>query len=127
MLTVGTVFSGIGAVEHALKRMGVEHQIAFACDNGDVDILSKKIEKAVPAISHAFLECKEEIDKIEISGKFEDRKQDICDRYNNLKADFKKFKSDNKKIDLEDKGIKMILSISLYTFFSRMFDLCRIL
>ena len=32
-ITVGTAFSGIGAVEHALRRMGVQHQIAFACDN----------------------------------------------------------------------------------------------
>ena len=30
---VSTIFSGIGAVEHALKRMGVMHDIVFACDN----------------------------------------------------------------------------------------------
>ena len=33
MLTVGTVFSGIGSVEHALKKMKLRHKIAFACDN----------------------------------------------------------------------------------------------
>lgn len=33
MLKLATVFSGIGAVEHALKRMGVVHEIVFACDN----------------------------------------------------------------------------------------------
>lgn len=44
MLKIGTVFSGIGAIEHALKRMGIEHKIIFACDNGDVDIFKKKIE-----------------------------------------------------------------------------------
>lgn len=33
MLKLATVFSGIGAVEHALKRMGVDYRLVFACDN----------------------------------------------------------------------------------------------
>jgi len=33
MLRLATVFSGIGAIEHALKRMRVPHDIVFACDN----------------------------------------------------------------------------------------------
>ena len=36
-LRVATVFSGIGAIEHALERMGIEHEIVFACDNSDID------------------------------------------------------------------------------------------
>ena len=36
-LRVATVFSGIGAIEHALERMGVEHEIVFACDNSNID------------------------------------------------------------------------------------------
>ena len=44
MLKLATVFSGIGAVEHALERMGVKYEIVFASDIGDVDILSKKIK-----------------------------------------------------------------------------------
>lgn len=43
MIRLATVFSGIGAIEHALDRMELDHEIVFACDNGDVDILSKKI------------------------------------------------------------------------------------
>jgi len=35
MIKLGTVFSGIGAVEHALDRLGIEHEIEFACDNGE--------------------------------------------------------------------------------------------
>lgn len=50
MIKLATVFSGIGAIEHALERMGVEHEIVFACDNGDVDILSKKIEENIDDI-----------------------------------------------------------------------------
>ena len=30
---LGSVFSGIGAVEHALERMGIQNDIIFACDN----------------------------------------------------------------------------------------------
>lgn len=37
MLRLATVFSGIGAIEHALERMNVKHEIVFACDNGGVD------------------------------------------------------------------------------------------
>lgn len=55
MIRLATVFSGIGAIEHALDRMGIEHKIVFACDNGDVEILTKNIEKDVDKI-------KEEID-----------------------------------------------------------------
>lgn len=43
MIRLATVFSGIGAIEHALQRMGLEHEIVFACDNGDVEILTKDI------------------------------------------------------------------------------------
>lgn len=105
MLTVGTVFSGIGAVEHALKRMGVEHKIAFACDNGDVDILSKKIGKEISSIDDAFIECRRVIDGLELSEKFDERKQDIIVRYTNLQDEFETFKSIKNK-DFEDKKIK---------------------
>ena len=55
MLKIGTVFSGIGAIEHALKRMTIPHKIVFACDNGDVDIFKKKIE-------HNVIDILEELD-----------------------------------------------------------------
>lgn len=38
MLKVGTLFSGIGAIEQALKRMDLDHEIIFACDNGNIEI-----------------------------------------------------------------------------------------
>ena len=45
-LKVATVFSGIGAFEFALKRLGTSHEIIFACDNGerDIDYPSETIE-----------------------------------------------------------------------------------
>lgn len=38
MIRLGTLFSGIGAIEQALLRMGENHQIVFACDNGELDL-----------------------------------------------------------------------------------------
>ena len=38
-LRVGTLFSGIGAFEEALKQLKVPHQIKFACDNGEIDLV----------------------------------------------------------------------------------------
>ena len=38
MLKLATVFSGIGAIEQALKRLHINHEIIFACDNGEVQI-----------------------------------------------------------------------------------------
>lgn len=35
-LRIGTLFSGIGAAEFALKRAGIPHEIVFACDNGEI-------------------------------------------------------------------------------------------
>lgn len=33
-LRIGTVFSGIGAFEHALEVLNIPHTVSFACDNG---------------------------------------------------------------------------------------------
>ena len=37
-LNIGTIFSGIGAAEFALKRLGIRHNILFACDNGELSL-----------------------------------------------------------------------------------------
>lgn len=51
MIRLATVFSGIGAIEHALLRMGIDYKIVFACDNGDVDILNKSIGMNIDEIA----------------------------------------------------------------------------
>lgn len=38
MIRLGTLFSGIGAIEQALLRMGEEHTNVFACDNGEIEL-----------------------------------------------------------------------------------------
>lgn len=64
MIRLATVFSGIGAIEHALDRMGIEHEIVFACDNGDVDILTKKININFDEIRDELLQLRTTINKI---------------------------------------------------------------
>ncbi len=64
MVRVATVFSGIGAIEHALVRMGIDHKIVFACDNGDVDILVKHIDQNIDTIHHEIENLNNELDKI---------------------------------------------------------------
>lgn len=38
MLRLATLFSGIGSIEQALIRLGIDYEIVFACDNGDIEI-----------------------------------------------------------------------------------------
>lgn len=38
-LRVGTLFSGIGAFEEALLQMNIPHEIKFACDNGEIELI----------------------------------------------------------------------------------------
>ncbi len=38
MIRLATIFSGIGSIEWALKRMNVDYKIVFACDNGDIEL-----------------------------------------------------------------------------------------
>lgn len=37
-MRLATVFSGIGSIEQALIRMGIDFNVVFACDNGDVEL-----------------------------------------------------------------------------------------
>ena len=47
-IRLATVFSGIGSIEFAMKRMGIPHEIVFACDNGERDIIyDEKEEKEI--------------------------------------------------------------------------------
>ena len=43
-LRIATVFSGIGSPEFALKRMNIPHEVIFACDNGEIDMLQSDEE-----------------------------------------------------------------------------------
>ena len=72
MLRLATVFSGIGAIEHALERMQIEHKLVFACDNGDIDILTKEIGMDVDAIGTELNDLKQKISEIHDNGEVQD-------------------------------------------------------
>lgn len=72
MIRLATVFSGIGAIEHALDRMGLEHKIIFACDNGDVNILTKSIGLNLDEIGEELVLLKMLIKEIKFNDEVDD-------------------------------------------------------
>lgn len=94
MLKVGTLFSGIGAFEQALKQLGIPHKIEFACDNGELELIPlqkiqerweyKRLDRRAKSLDDAqmarYLELKgkvsEEIEHIRTEAlKIEDKQQ----------------------------------------------------
>lgn len=61
---IATVFSGIGAIEHALDRMQLEHEIVFACDNGDVELEMPKVRIDVDSMERELEILKKTIKKV---------------------------------------------------------------
>lgn len=55
MLKLATVFSGIGAIEHALDKLNIPHEIIFACDNGERRLKTsyEDIEQATKGMNNA--------------------------------------------------------------------------
>lgn len=70
MIKLATVFSGIGAIEHALERMGQDYKIVFACDNGDINVLSKKISVNLDEISIELTALEQLISKIDFTDEY---------------------------------------------------------
>lgn len=108
MIRLATVFSGIGAIEHALNRMGLEHKLVFACDNGDVDILSKKITISnYQTLKLEFEKISKDINEIKISNKkFKDYKEEIFDKFSFVNDLYNEIINNN----LEDKAYKKKLN-----------------
>lgn len=97
MLKLGTVFSGIGAIEHALLRMNIPHQIKFACDNGDVDIFGKEIAIDMNVIDSEFRNL------FNIISKYDTHTHDEIEckneLYNNLKSIHNTYELLNQEFD----------------------------
>ena len=78
-MKLATVFSGIGAIEQALHRMGIDYEIVFACDNGDVELNlleGKELEEYTrlkKLRSKKLLKKQEDIDRLEELGKKENQ------------------------------------------------------
>ena len=96
MVRLATCFSGIGAIEHALNRMGVDNEIVFACDNGDVDILTKDIALDIAEIEAEFKDLKRIINEIEEDDYKNELKRDLerdSELFDEQKAKLKKVDS----------------------------------
>ncbi len=112
MLKLATVFSGIGAIEHALDRMHIEHEIVFACDNGDVDILTQEVNPVVEEIERELRELKDKIKKIKVKTEDDKTYKDSIDLM--LEAtlqEFSKLKSSLNEIGDDDllETVRLIL------------------
>ena len=51
-IRLATVFSGIGSIEFALKRLNIPYDIVFACDNGERDDVIIDYEKEFQIIKN---------------------------------------------------------------------------
>lgn len=91
MIRLATVFSGIGAIEHALERMNIENEIVFACDNGDVEILTKDVGMNLDDIGAELKSLEGMIDTIQFNDAVEDLYKDQLE--NMLKEALKEYSS----------------------------------
>lgn len=64
MLKVATVFSGIGAIEHALQKKNRPFEMVFACDNGNITLNKEENEIRSELEGLNFRDQKNYIDKL---------------------------------------------------------------
>ena len=99
MIKLATVFSGIGAIEHALKRMNLKNEIVFACDNGDVEILIKNIGMDIDVIKEELVELKNIIKDIQFDNEVEDLyKNQLADMLAEAETEFNSVSKSIEKI-----------------------------
>lgn len=111
MIKLATVFSGIGAIEHALQRMGLEHTIVFACDNGDVEILTKNIGMNIDAIGQELEALGRIIKSIQFSDEFEDiYKVQLSNMLDEAVAEFRETIQKMALLPASDELVKSVLS-----------------
>ncbi len=89
MIRLATVFSGIGAIEHAFDRMGIEHKIVFACDNGDIEILNKDVATNIDDIAAEINALQEVINEQQIDSEVDDLyKQQLYSMFREMVAEY---------------------------------------
>ena len=110
MIKLATVFSGIGAIEHALDRMGLQHKIVFACDNGDVDILNKEIAVHIDEISGELKQLKKQISAIGLDCEVEDLyKMQLIGMLNEALAEYEKTLKSIQEIPEHESALPAVL------------------
>lgn len=114
MIRLATVFSGIGAIEHALERMGLEHTIVFACDNGDVEILTKKIGLNIDEIKTEIALLKTMVQKLNISSDVDDLyKQQLYGMFHEMSAEYELVTKQLSKIPKNQNAVQQLLETIL--------------
>lgn len=99
-IRVATVFSGIGSIEFALKRLNIEHEIVFACDNGERDEVEIDSELEFQKIKN-MSSIKDKHDYVEeLYGKLTNKKNYVEESYlANYKCSKDKFYQDVRLLD----------------------------
>ena len=114
MIKLATVFSGIGSVEHALNRMNIDTEIVFACDNGDIDVLSKKIDVHIDRIEDELIDLKSLIENMQFCDE-DDYEKQLISMLNLAENEFKNQKDFLKLINIGgyEKKVINVLDIIL--------------
>lgn len=104
MIRLATVFSGIGAVEHALNRMDIDTEIVFACDNGDIDIFSKKIDVDMDQINNELNTLESIIDSMNFS-EDDSYELQLLNMLHLAELEYKELKETLESLNIENKDI----------------------
>ena len=111
LIKLATVFSGIGAIEHALKRMQLEHKIVFACDNGDVDILSKDVGMNINDIGSELVLLKNKVKEIHHNNEIQDLYKDqLIGMLTEANSEYKTLVQSIKTIELAPQKIENVIN-----------------
>ena len=116
MIKLASVFSGIGAIEHALSRMELDKEIIFACDNGEIDVFSKQIDLDMDQIEEELSSLRLLINNIEFSHD-DGYETQLLDMLSAAEDEYKKIKSslDGVTIDNYNENVSDILNKILNT------------
>ena len=114
MIRLATVVSGIGAIEHALDRMGIEHNIVFACDNGDVEILTKKIGLNIDEIKKEIALLDATVQQLNISSDVDDLyKRQLYGMFKEMSIEYEKVVEQLSEIPKNYIDVQQILKLIL--------------
>lgn len=83
-IKVGTLFSGIGAFEHALNQLGLKHKIQFACDCGERELPLKYGDlKALTSgltEEEKFLFCQDYMNRVGVKVEFREKESRLLNQ-----------------------------------------------
>ena len=112
-LKLGTTFSGVGAIEHALQRLNIKHKIIFACDNGGNNLFSKKIIDRFIFIDNEINFISKYIDSLKLNND-EEYKLKLFNELNKIKEQYKTVINNNVLNSFDN--LKDIINIILKEF-----------